>query len=128
MDIEETPVPLPSAPAIQISRDVTLQPPLTRLGKGPGLIIFVPKELPLVEGAHSLDPPPLQKWAEEGYAVLEFKIDPADKGIFTVADSLRHSKYFQPGLDALYDLPELVGNEFGCIGEFISCCRVKITG
>ena len=112
MDIEETPVPLPSAPAIQISPNVTIQPPLTRRGTGPGLVIFVPKNLSLVEGAHALDPQPIQKWAEEGYAVLEFKID-ADDNSGSYDD-----EYLQAGLTALYELPELVGKEIGCIGMF----------
>jgi len=125
MDVEETPVPLPSAPAVQISPNATLQPPLTRRGKGPGLVIFVPKELPLVEDSLVLDPPPLQKWAEEGYTVLEFKIDPNDTSLLSTSDSLLDDKYFQPALTALYELPELVGKDFGCIGEFRLVIKVQ---
>ncbi|KAM0284005.1 hypothetical protein ACHAQH_002200 [Verticillium albo-atrum] len=49
---------------------ISIHRPLTRRGHGPGLII-------LTEEGHGvpkdgiLDPPPAQKWAEEGYAVAE---------------------------------------------------------
>ncbi|KAF8590692.1 hypothetical protein K439DRAFT_1381726 [Ramaria rubella] len=72
---EEQHVPLPSAPLINLERNVVLQPPLSRRGHGPGLIIFLPALEPksLDEtGPHkkSLDPSPVQKWAEEGFAVV----------------------------------------------------------
>jgi len=113
MEVEEVPVPLPSAATIQISPNVRIQPPLTRRGKGPGLVIFVPNELDLVEGSHSLDPPPLQKWGEEGYAVLEFKIDIANKNlVFSPEDD----QDFAKGMTAIYDLSERTGEKLGCIG------------
>ena len=70
MDKEETPVPLPSAASVQLAPNLTLQPPLTRRGHGPGLIILLPNTIYHLE-SESLDPKPLQKWAEEGYAVVE---------------------------------------------------------
>ncbi|KAI0517059.1 hypothetical protein F5B22DRAFT_145188 [Xylaria bambusicola] len=85
---EETPVPLPSAPIIQLAGSATLQPPLTRRGYGPGLVVITPGDPPSPskgapkdgqEGsnesgdskAKTLDPMPQKKWAEEGYAVVQ---------------------------------------------------------
>jgi len=58
-------VSLPSAKAFSVSPTITVQPPLSRLGAGPGLILLVPTELDLSPSSKTLDPPPLQKWAEE---------------------------------------------------------------
>ncbi|KII89325.1 hypothetical protein PLICRDRAFT_160653 [Plicaturopsis crispa FD-325 SS-3] len=80
----EQPVPLPSAPLVQLCTGVTLQPPLSRRGKGPGLICFLPAS-PSGPGAHTLDPAPVQKWAEEGFAVvgIDSSVDKRD-----VADAI----------------------------------------
>lgn len=69
----ETPVPLPSSPLVSLAEDLVLQPPLSRRGFGPGLIVFLP--LPALIGTvlkieRPLDPEPIQKWAEEGFAVI----------------------------------------------------------
>jgi carboxymethylenebutenolidase len=51
---------------------MTLLPPLTRRGYGPGLIILqqdCDKILDIVDGV----PSPLIKWAEEGYVVLDIQ-------------------------------------------------------
>lgn len=117
MDLEETPVRLPSATAIRIAPNVTLQPPLTHHRKGPGLIIFVTKDLPLLETTHSLDPPPLQKWAEEGYAVLQFEIE---INLFKLVGDDKSGGYFEKGLKTLNNLSDRVGQKFGCIGKRIS--------
>ncbi|KAI0814095.1 hypothetical protein GGR55DRAFT_495633 [Xylaria sp. FL0064] len=93
-DKEEEPVPLPSAPIIQLAGSSTLQPPLTRRGYGPGLIIITPGD-PLspsvqrggteeadAQDIKTLDPLPQKKWAEEGYAVVQINPDEnqGDKG------------------------------------------------
>ncbi|KAM0258692.1 hypothetical protein ACHAQJ_003700 [Trichoderma viride] len=66
--------PLPSAPAVTIGPSSVLQPPLSRRGSGPGLIILLPSSNsvpPRPSGTEKpLDPEPLQKWAEEGFAVV----------------------------------------------------------
>jgi carboxymethylenebutenolidase len=67
----ESPVSLPSAKQIPINDAITLQPPLSRRGTGPGLLILVPGSVDLNGHEKTLDPPPLQKWAEEGYAVAQ---------------------------------------------------------
>lgn len=70
---EETPIVLPSAPLITLNPNAVLQPPLTRRGHGPGLIAFLPAPC-TVNGTQrpekTLDPEPVQKWAEEGFAVV----------------------------------------------------------
>ncbi|KAF2763715.1 carboxymethylenebutenolidase [Teratosphaeria nubilosa] len=70
----ETPVALPSAKPFSIADNTILQPPLTRLGTGPPLVLLVPPGLDLKNSTKTLDPPPLQKWAEEGYAVAQITV------------------------------------------------------
>ena len=71
---DEQPVPLPNAALIRINSDIVLQPPLSRRGTGPGIIIFLPDpahvDLADQSIAKSLDPDPITKWAEEGFAVV----------------------------------------------------------
>ncbi|KAK5625218.1 hypothetical protein RRF57_000934 [Xylaria bambusicola] len=91
-DQEETPVPLPSAPTIQLAGHATLQPPLTRRGYGPGLVVITPGDPPSPsesmpkdgqEGSlktKTLDPMPQKKWAEEGYAVVQLTPEDGKQG------------------------------------------------
>ncbi|KAL7922543.1 hypothetical protein ACQKWADRAFT_292746 [Trichoderma austrokoningii] len=65
--------PLPSAPAVRIGPSSVLQPPLSRRGSGPGLVVVLPNSTPAGTRTGTekpLDPEPLQKWAEEGFAVV----------------------------------------------------------
>lgn len=66
---------LPSAPLVHICASATLQPPLTYRSTGPPLLLFLPPiaSYPPLPPNHRrpIDPPPLQKWAEEGFTVLE---------------------------------------------------------
>ncbi|KAL8334992.1 hypothetical protein RB598_009280 [Gaeumannomyces tritici] len=71
MVAEETPVALPSALLRTVAPNILLQPPLSRRGTGPGLVLVVDAGLPLGRSDKTLDPPPLLKWAEEGYAVAQ---------------------------------------------------------
>ena len=71
--LDEQPVPLPSAPLVTLGPNVVLQPPLSRRGHGPGLIAFLPSLDTHAEDdtrRKPLDPEPVQKWAEEGFAVV----------------------------------------------------------
>jgi len=64
----------------QLVDKISLQPPLSRFGKGPGLLVLVPKDYKSrssTDITKTLDPEPQQKWAEEGFAVVEVKVDPA---------------------------------------------------
>jgi carboxymethylenebutenolidase len=116
MDIsstEQTPVPLPSAKAIQHGPNVFIQPPLSRCGKGPALLILTPSEY---KGRNPnelhriLDPEPLQKWAEEGFAVAEVKIG---SNFQTFLDGL------ETAVEGLNALPECNFDEkLGVIGMF----------
>lgn len=65
---------LPSAARVRVSPHTILQPPLSRRGTGPGLILVQHDTEVLTEAVKSadspsLDPEPIQKWAEEGFAV-----------------------------------------------------------
>ncbi|KAK0446529.1 uncharacterized protein EV420DRAFT_1569793 [Desarmillaria tabescens] len=94
-------VPLPSAPLVTLSENAVLQPPLTRRGTGPGMIIFLPSASAFkasTEADKTLDPEPVQKWAEEGFAVVG--VTPSTSG-WSVEESLAK------GVDALLDLKEL---------------------
>ncbi|KAF2682617.1 hypothetical protein K458DRAFT_306646 [Lentithecium fluviatile CBS 122367] len=67
--------PTQSQPQPQsISPHLTLQPPLSRRGHGPGLILVVDHYAALSASEKSLDPPPLVKWAEEGFAVVQVMV------------------------------------------------------
>lgn len=110
---EEPPVPLPSAPLQTIAPNIVLQPPLSRHGKGPGLVLLVDGALPLGHSDKTLDPPPLLKWAEEGYAVAQI--------------TLNHDHEFNADLRrafaALEALDECEGNKYGVISESCSTRR-----
>jgi carboxymethylenebutenolidase len=92
--IDERQVPLPSAPRVLMHGGLALQPPLARRGSGPGLIAFLPPSstiVPTVKSRKSLDPEPTQKWAEEGFAVIEvsdgnFISEVIDKAIVILMD------------------------------------------
>ncbi|KAF7331764.1 hypothetical protein MKEN_00056300 [Mycena kentingensis (nom. inval.)] len=87
-------VPLPNALQIELSSGISLQPPLTRRGTGPGLIVFLPPEHAASEAA-ALDPPPVLKWAEEGFAVASITAPNASPESLNIA------------INGLLALPEL---------------------
>ncbi|EXJ89904.1 carboxymethylenebutenolidase [Capronia epimyces CBS 606.96] len=75
-DVEE-PVQLPTAELVRVDEHISLLPPLSRRGYGPGLIIILPEETPAyAQGGVVCEdgvPPPLLKWAEEGFATVEIR-------------------------------------------------------
>ncbi|KAI2610506.1 hypothetical protein GGR54DRAFT_618188 [Hypoxylon sp. NC1633] len=75
-------------PNTQLNIDLylTIADPLTRRGHGPGLLLLVDEELDLGKHEKTLDPPPLHKWAEEGFAVAQLRV--ARSGI-SIPDGLR---------------------------------------
>jgi carboxymethylenebutenolidase len=80
---------LPSAPAVHVAPSVTIQPPLSRAGKGPGLIILVDQESATKASTESIDPPPLQKWAEESFVVAQIDLSRLQKSFEeTLSDTL----------------------------------------
>lgn len=58
----------------EISPHLLLQPPLSRRGRGPGLILILDHYALVEKSEKHLDPPPLQKWAEEGFAVVQLLV------------------------------------------------------
>lgn len=112
MDVEETPVPLPSAPSRSLGPYLTLQPPLSRQGRGPGLLVICPDQVSLdgTQDTCTLDPPPLQKWAEEGYAVVRV-------GVPISEDQGPMKEVVRRGIDALAALVECdEKDQIGLIG------------
>lgn len=96
----------PSAASVQVTPEISIQPPLSRRGNGPGLVLVVPRDLDLSRHEKTLDPPPRQKWAEEGYAVAQV----LDDGKSNIVDQLRVA------LAKLEELPECSGDKFGLVG------------
>jgi len=85
----DKPLLLPSAPAIKIAPSVTVQPPLSRAGKGPGLIILIDHESAAKASTESIDPPPSQKWAEESFVVGQIDLSKLEEGFEkTLTDTL----------------------------------------
>jgi carboxymethylenebutenolidase len=101
----EEPLLLPSAPIIQVTPSVTIQPPLSRAGKGPGLIILVDQESATKASTESIDPPPLQKWAEESFVVGQIDWSKLDKSF---GETLSDTLLFIKALDS-FDGNEKVG-------------------
>ncbi|KAG9570211.1 NTF2-like protein, partial [Aureobasidium melanogenum] len=109
---------LPSAPAISVSPAVTVQPPLSRAGKGPALIILVDQEAAKTASTDSIDPPPLQKWAEESFVVAQVDLNKLQKSF---EDSLSDTISF------IENLPSFDGNEkFGLIA-YLSSWTAKVS-
>jgi carboxymethylenebutenolidase len=71
-DITKPPAPLPAAKLQVLKSGVSLQPPLTRLGSGPGLILFTTDDIYDEQVTQRDDAPTaVLKWAEEGYTVVQ---------------------------------------------------------
>ncbi|KAL2020630.1 hypothetical protein VTK56DRAFT_8120 [Thermocarpiscus australiensis] len=96
----------PSAPCVEITPEISVQAPLSRRGTGPGLVLVVSNALNLSPSGKTLDPPPLQKWAEEGYAVAQILVDDAASGI---------ARNLGVAIAELEKLPECSGDKFGLV-------------
>lgn len=53
---------------------LTIQKPLSRRGRGPGLLILTPESYTSRTDRKTLDPEPIQKWAEESFVVVNVTI------------------------------------------------------
>ena len=99
-----------SAKPISVATDVLLQTPLSRRGKGPGLLLIVPNNYQgriSADFNKTLDPEPLQKWAEEGFAVVEVRVE-----VNGALDTC------ELAIEALLDLPQCTSEEkVGVIGN-----------
>lgn len=49
---------------------IITQKPLSRRGRGPGLLLLTPENNAARTDRKTLDPEPYQKWAEEGFVVV----------------------------------------------------------
>ncbi|EAW07012.1 uncharacterized protein ACLA_087150 [Aspergillus clavatus NRRL 1] len=103
---------LPSAARVVLKPSVLLQPPLSRCGHGPGLILIRPGHFAECQQKNkSLDPEPLQKWAEESYAVAQISLDAQTSG-----DSTYVLDLVKTASEALASLPECDGkDQFGLL-------------
>lgn len=99
-------------PRIQITPEITVQPPLSRRGTGPGLILVVPSDLDLGPHEQTLDPPPLQKWAEESFAVAQIILPVASDG----ARPGDISDRITTAVEALGNLPDYCCSPSGKVG------------
>jgi carboxymethylenebutenolidase len=99
----------PSAPLVQVTQELSIQPPLSRRGSGPGLVLVVSAALDLSRHEKTLDPPPQQKWAEEGYVVAQILVGDGD-GVSGIAEQLGTA------IAELEKLPECTGDKFGLVG------------
>ena len=97
----------PSAHCFEVTPQLSIQPPLSRRGNGPGLVLVVSAALDLSRHDKTLDPPPLRKWAEEGYAVAQILVS---DGVADVAGQLGTA------VAELEKLPECSGDKFGLVG------------
>ncbi|KAJ6189913.1 hypothetical protein N7519_004821 [Penicillium mononematosum] len=65
-----------SSAQVDLSPHVTIQPPLSRCGHGPGLILIRPLCYATCQQQNkTLDPEPLKKWAEESFTVAQITVD-----------------------------------------------------
>ncbi|KAJ5260870.1 hypothetical protein N7524_008503 [Penicillium chrysogenum] len=65
-----------SSAQVDLSPHVTIQPPLSRCGHGPGLILIRPLCYATCQQQNkTLDPEPLKKWAEESFTVVQISVD-----------------------------------------------------
>jgi carboxymethylenebutenolidase len=69
--------------------------------------LVVSAALDLGRHEKTLDPPPQQKWAEEGYAVAQILVS---DGVSGIAEQLGTA------IAELGKLPECTGNKFGLVG------------
>lgn len=115
---DEEAEPLPSAKPFKISTSVIIQPPLTRRGNGPGLILIVPSGLDLKSHDQTLDPPPFHKWGEEGYSVAQITVVEGKGDKFQT-----HLKEAIDGLAALKECDSTEKMGFICtLIPLIICC------
>jgi hypothetical protein len=70
------PTSSPNAQQSAVGPGIIIQPPLTRRGLGPPLLLLVDQGLDVQSHKKTLDPPPLIKWAEEGFCVAQLQALP----------------------------------------------------
>ncbi|KAG9123511.1 hypothetical protein FRC07_014844 [Ceratobasidium sp. 392] len=96
------------------------QPPLTHKTRGPGLILVLYAQYSNTkpqDGLRQLDPPPVQKWAEEGFCVLEIIVP---GGREDRSDKREWTKIIAQGFDQLLGKAELEVYESNLASEILS--------
>ncbi|KAL4865418.1 hypothetical protein BDV12DRAFT_174686 [Aspergillus spectabilis] len=103
---------LPSAILVEVSPNIALQPPLSRCGRGPGLLLIRPSSyVEYQKNNQSLDPEPVLKLAEESFAVAQVTLDSELSG-----SQAPVSEVVGKAVDALVSLAECDGKEkFGLL-------------
>jgi len=87
----------PDAKAYEAGDGLMIQPPLIRRGHGPALIVLIPEGVDTAFHEKTLDPPPLQKWAEEGWAVAQITIADDETSLrHRISDALAALRDIQP--------------------------------
>ncbi|KAF9890676.1 hypothetical protein FE257_005542 [Aspergillus nanangensis] len=76
---DNPPTPLPVPQAKQLEPGLSLLPPLSRRGYGPGMIVVVPDDAPQAISIDDGVPAPALKWAEESYTVVEIRESALDR-------------------------------------------------
>lgn len=112
---------MPSAQLVEIGPNVSIQPPLSRCGKGPALILIRPSHYSNCRKHNfSLDPEPRLKWAEESFAVAQITLDTSAESASNVANSFRTAK------DGLRELPACTGKaQYGLFSELLQSCEFE---
>ncbi|KAG8693573.1 hypothetical protein FRC09_010414, partial [Ceratobasidium sp. 395] len=98
-----------------MSTQYIYQAPLTQKTHGPGLILVLSDRYSTAQpqaGPLRLDPPPVQKWAEEGFCVLGILVADGQEGRINHEE---WGKRIAQGLGHLRGKPELEGERFGMI-------------
>ena len=121
----EIEVALPTAELKELAPGVTLLPPLSRRGYGPGLIIVLPNGTPNYKAGGTLCedgvPPPLLKWSEEGFAVVQIL-----EGAFDAADT--PDEIFYLAVSGLTNCPECHDEDgIGLVGNQDQTCSFFFT-
>lgn len=99
--------PLNTKP-IKLTHKLTVHAPLSRRGHGPGIIIIRTATTTSMQNqSATLDPEPLQKWAEEGYAVVQVTVS---SNCRTVKEDLRQA------IDALNEHEKCDKKIYGVMG------------
>lgn len=106
---------LPSARPVELTPNVTLQPALSRRGQGPALMLIRPScYSECKKNNSSLDPEPLQKWAEESFVVAQVTLDSTAAG-----DPAAIGTMVQTAKEGLTTLPERTSkDQCGVISGF----------
>lgn len=98
---------------VELRPNVFLQRPLSRCKQGPGLILIWPLRYSDCQNHNaSLDPVPLEKWAEESFAVAQVTVDALPD-----SDTTKIREMITAAKDGLTDLEELSSRDrYGLIG------------